>query len=103
VPFFHATGCFAIMIPSMMTGNKIVMQRRWDCDQALPLMAKERVTHFGGVPTIAWQVLEHPKVDEYDLSSDRRRVLWRRAGCARIGEPHQSALPDRTRPARAGA
>lgn len=69
VPFFHATGCFAILIPSMMTGNKIVMQRRWDCDQALPLMAKEKVTHFGGVPTIAWQVLEHPKVDEYDLSS----------------------------------
>jgi long-chain acyl-CoA synthetase len=45
------------------------MQRRWDCDQALPLMAKEKVTHFGGVPTIAWQVLEHPKIDEYDLSS----------------------------------
>jgi long-chain acyl-CoA synthetase len=69
VPFFHATGCFAIMIPSLMTGNKIVMQRRWDCDQALPLMEKERVTHFGGVPTIAWQVLEHPDVDKYDLSS----------------------------------
>jgi long-chain acyl-CoA synthetase len=69
VPFFHATGCFAIMIPSLMTGNKIVMQRRWDCDQALRLMEKERVTHFGGVPTIAWQVLEHPDVDKYDLSS----------------------------------
>jgi long-chain acyl-CoA synthetase len=69
VPFFHATGCFAIMIPSLMTGNKIVMQRRWDCDQALALMAKERVTHFGGVPTIAWQVLDHPKVNDYDLSS----------------------------------
>jgi long-chain acyl-CoA synthetase len=69
VPFFHATGCFAIMIPSLMTGNKLVMQRRWDCDQALPLMEKERVTHFGGVPTIAWQVLEHPKINDYDLSS----------------------------------
>lgn len=69
VPFFHATGCFAIMIPAMLTGNKIVMQRRWDVDQALPLMEKERITHFGGVPTIAWQVLEHPKIDEYDLSS----------------------------------
>ncbi|MBK8542912.1 MAG: acyl--CoA ligase [Caulobacteraceae bacterium] len=69
VPFFHATGCFAIMIPAMLTGNKIVMQRRWDVDQALPLMERERITHFGGVPTIAWQVLEHPKIDEYDLSA----------------------------------
>lgn len=69
VPFFHATGCFAIMIPSLMAGNKVVMQRRWDVDQALELMQRERVTHFGGVPTIAWQVLEHPRVGEYDLSS----------------------------------
>ncbi|HET9231014.1 MAG TPA: class I adenylate-forming enzyme family protein [Vitreimonas sp.] len=68
VPFFHATGCFAIMLPSMMGGHKLVLQRRWDVDQALGLMEKERVTNFGGVPTIAWQVLEHPRVDEYDLS-----------------------------------
>jgi len=69
VPFFHATGCFAMMIPSLMAGHKIIMQRRWDVDQALEIMQRERVTHFGGVPTIAWQVLEHPRVDEYDLSA----------------------------------
>jgi long-chain acyl-CoA synthetase len=69
VPLFHATGCFAIMCPSVMQGFKLVFQRRWDVDAALPLMEKERVTHFGGVPTIAWQVVEHPRFEEYDLSS----------------------------------
>jgi len=69
VPFFHATGCFAIMIPSLMTGGKVVMQRRWDADQALELIQRERVTNFGGVPTIAWQVIEHPRLNDYDLSS----------------------------------
>jgi long-chain acyl-CoA synthetase len=69
VPFFHATGCFAIMIPTLMGGGKIVMQRRWDVDQALPLIERERVTNAGGVPTIAWQILEHPKFNDYDLSS----------------------------------
>ena len=69
VPFFHATGCFAVMLPAMMGGHKLVMMRRWNVDEALPLMEKERVTNFGGVPTIAWQVLEHPKLDNYDLSS----------------------------------
>ncbi|MBY0564121.1 MAG: acyl--CoA ligase [Hyphomonadaceae bacterium] len=69
VPFFHATGCFAVMIPFMMGGNKLVMQRKWDPDTALPLIEKERITHVGGVPTIAWQILEHPKVADYDLSS----------------------------------
>jgi long-chain acyl-CoA synthetase len=69
VPFFHATGCFAVMIPFLMAGHKIVMQRRWDTDQALPLIEKEKITHIGGVPTIAWQVLTHPRVAEFDLSS----------------------------------
>jgi long-chain acyl-CoA synthetase len=69
VPFFHATGCFAVMIPALMAGHKIVMQRRWDCDAALDIMQRERITHFGGVPTIAWQVLENPRLGEYDLSS----------------------------------
>lgn len=69
VPFFHATGAFAIMIPNAMGGGKIVLQRRWDVDAALPLIEKERINSVGGVPTIAWQILEHPKFDDYDLSS----------------------------------
>jgi long-chain acyl-CoA synthetase len=69
VPFFHATGCFAVMIPAFFAGHKMVMQRRWDVNQALELMQRERVTGFGGVPTIAWQVIEHPRLGDYDLSS----------------------------------
>jgi long-chain acyl-CoA synthetase len=52
-----------------MNGGKIVMQRRWDVDAALPLIERERITSVGGVPTIAWQIVEHPRFDEYDLSS----------------------------------
>jgi steroid-24-oyl-CoA synthetase len=69
VPFFHVTGCFAAMVPALMGGHKLVMQRRWNVDEALPLMERERITNFGGVPTVVWQVLEHPKIDRYDLSS----------------------------------
>jgi len=69
VPFFHATGCFAVLCPSVLSGGKIVLQRRWDADQALPLIEKERINQCGGVPTIAWQILEHPKFNDYDLSS----------------------------------
>ena len=69
VPFFHATGCFAVMIPSLLAGHKLILQKRWDVDGALELMQRERVTGFGGVPTIALQVLEHPRLNEFDLSS----------------------------------
>jgi long-chain acyl-CoA synthetase len=69
VPFFHATGCFAVLVPAMMTGAKLVMQRRFDAEAALGLIERERITQIGGVPTIAWQILEHPRFSEFDTSS----------------------------------
>ncbi len=69
VPFFHATGCFAVMIPAMAAGSKLVLQRKWDADQALGLIEREKINSAGGVPTIAWQIVEHPRFDEFDLSS----------------------------------
>ena len=69
VPFFHATGCFAVMIPAVLAGTKLVMQRRWNADQALELIEREKITSAGGVPTIAWQIIEHPRFHEFDLSS----------------------------------
>jgi long-chain acyl-CoA synthetase len=69
VPFFHTTGCQAILIPSLAYGGKIVSMRKWDPELAMQLIERERITAAGGVPTIAWQLIEHPKVDDYDLSS----------------------------------
>jgi len=69
VPFFHATGCFAILNPSLASGSKVVMMRRWDPVRAFELIERERVNLAGGVPTIAWQLIEHPLRANYDLSS----------------------------------
>lgn len=69
VPFFHATGCFAVMVPAMFGGSKLVLQRRWDAERALELIQREKITSAGGVPTIAWQLIEHPRFHEFDLSS----------------------------------
>ncbi len=69
VPFFHATGCFAILNPTLFSGGKIVMMRRWDPVRAFELIEREKITAAGGVPTIAWQLIEHPLRNNYDLSS----------------------------------
>ena len=69
VPFFHATGCFAVLNPVMFGGGKIVMMRKWDAELAMQLIEREKVTAAGGVPTIAWQLIEHPAREKYDLSS----------------------------------
>ena len=69
VPFFHTTGCHAVFCPSLFNGVKLVLLRRWDPEVAMQLIERERVTTTGGVPTIAWQLIEHPAREKYDLSS----------------------------------
>jgi long-chain acyl-CoA synthetase len=69
VPFFHATGCFAVMGPTVVSGGKIVLMRKFDAEKAMQLIEKEKINSAGGVPTIAWQILEHPNRHKYDLSS----------------------------------
>jgi long-chain acyl-CoA synthetase len=69
VPFFHATGCFAVLSPSLFAGAKLVLMRKWEPELAMQLIERERVTGCGGVPTIAWQLIEHPARAHYDLSS----------------------------------
>ncbi len=69
VPFFHATGCFAVLNPICFGGGKLVMMRRWDPVRAFELIEREKIQAAGGVPTIAWQLIEHPLRGNYDLSS----------------------------------
>lgn len=69
VPFFHVTGCMAVLNSALATGGKIVLMHRWDALRALELIERERCTTAGGVPTIAWQLLEHPERGRFDLSS----------------------------------
>jgi long-chain acyl-CoA synthetase len=69
IPFFHATGAFSNLVPAIMNADKIVTMYKWDPADALEIIQREKITTIGGVPAIAWQVLEHPDRDKYDLSS----------------------------------
>jgi long-chain acyl-CoA synthetase len=69
VPFFHATGCFAVLGPALASGTKLCLMRKFEPEAAMKVIERERVTSAGGVPTIAWQLLEHPSRGNYDLSS----------------------------------
>ncbi|HXT07618.1 MAG TPA: class I adenylate-forming enzyme family protein [Roseiarcus sp.] len=69
VPFFHVTGCMSTLIPCLAAGLKLATMRRWDAGEALKLIERERLNGCGGVPTIAWQLIEHPDFAKYDTSS----------------------------------
>jgi long-chain acyl-CoA synthetase len=71
VPFFHATGCHSVLVANLATGGKIVLMYKWDAERALELIERERVTNFGGVPAMVWEVLQSPSFAARDVSSVR--------------------------------
>lgn len=71
VPLFHATGCHSVMVPSMFTGQKVVMMHRWDAARALELIEREQITAFTGVPTMVKELIEHDDFGRRDTSSLR--------------------------------
>ncbi|MFC3172722.1 class I adenylate-forming enzyme family protein [Novosphingobium bradum] len=69
VPLFHATGLTGQLVLGLNAGARVVLMRRWDVDQAVALIEAEQVTATGGVPTIAWQLVERAERGGADLSS----------------------------------
>lgn len=69
VPLFHATGLVTQLILAASGGFKVVMMPRWNAAEAVRLIERERVNVTGGVPTIAWQLLEEAENTQADLSS----------------------------------
>ena len=81
----------------MFAGGKLVMMHRWDAELAMQAIERERITSAGGVPTIAWQLLEHPARERYNLSSLESVAYGGAPGSAelvrRIREGIPSAAP----------
>jgi len=69
IPFFHVYGMTAIMILSVMQGQKMVLLPKFDPEQTLKTIEKQRPTLFPGAPTIYIGLLNHPDLSKYDLSS----------------------------------
>jgi acyl-CoA synthetase (AMP-forming)/AMP-acid ligase II len=69
VPLFHVTGSHSAFLMSILIGRKIVMMKKWDAGEALKIIEEEKVTDITGVPTQTWELLSHPKKNDYDLSS----------------------------------
>ncbi|MCU1504409.1 MAG: AMP-dependent synthetase and ligase, partial [Ilumatobacteraceae bacterium] len=67
-PFFHIGGLTTMYVLTS-TGSCIVTQYKWDVDDALDLIERERITAIAGVPTVVRALLEHPDAANRDLSS----------------------------------
>ena len=67
-PFFHIGGLSGLYVMSAM-GAKLALMYKWQPDQALELVQRERVSSIAGVPTVVRQLLERAKERKLELSS----------------------------------
>ncbi|BBX63305.1 fatty acid--CoA ligase [Mycobacterium saskatchewanense] len=72
VPLFHATGLFSAFLLPAVVGQKVAMVRKWDPETAMQTIEREKVTMVSTVPAILKDLLTHPRLGDYDLSSVSR-------------------------------
>jgi acyl-CoA synthetase (AMP-forming)/AMP-acid ligase II len=70
-PLFHIGGV-SNLLTNLITGGRLVLTAgRFDAAEILRLIEAERVQTWGGVPTMAVRILEHPDFESHDLTSLR--------------------------------
>lgn len=71
LPFFHSYGLQVCMNLGIQQAAKLILVPRFELEQTLEVLQKERPTLFPGVPRLYIAINEAPDVGKYDLSSIR--------------------------------
>lgn len=91
-PVGHATAFEWCMRQALTIGGTLVLQDIWDVETGLKTIQRERCTYTMAATPFASMLLEHPKIDQFDLSSFR---VFACAGAAipqQIGEAFRKRL-----------
>jgi long-chain acyl-CoA synthetase len=71
-PLFHVGGLHSGVCTALTAGAKLVFgEGRFDAEQVMALIQRERITTWAAIPTMLHRVVHHPKIGEYDLASLR--------------------------------
>src|SRR5579875_2547495 len=71
LPLFHVFGQTCGLNAAIKAGACLTLLPRFDAKKALEILARDRVTLFGGVPTMFIAMIHYPEHGDYDLSSLR--------------------------------
>jgi len=69
VPLFHVSGCYSVFMLNLRGGRKTSIMYKWDVDDALAIIERERITTFTGVPTMTMALMQSPAWDTTDTAS----------------------------------
>jgi 2-furoate---CoA ligase len=68
MPLYHTMGIHSLITMHLL-GGCFVSQPRWDAEGALRLIQEQRVTSLFLAPTLFYDLVHHPRLGDYDLSS----------------------------------
>ncbi|WP_395459083.1 long-chain fatty acid--CoA ligase [Azospirillum melinis] len=71
LPLFHVFAMTAVMNFGLHLGAEIILLPRFELEQVMRTLQKERITLFPAVPTIYTAINHHKHLKDYDLSSIR--------------------------------
>jgi long-chain acyl-CoA synthetase len=71
IPLFHVFGMTSGMNLSIYAGGKNILLPRFQLDEVLETIKRERPTIFPGVPTMFIAITNHPKAEKYNINSIR--------------------------------
>lgn len=71
LPLAHIFGVMMMLTAQLndMKESILVLMKNFDVEEIFRLTQKYKVSSMGGVPTMFWLMLNHPKRKDYDLSS----------------------------------
>ncbi|WP_442601172.1 AMP-binding protein [Paenibacillus sp. KN14-4R] len=69
LPIFHVFGMTVMMNQAVLLGGMMVLLPKFEPEAVLKAITKLKVTVFPGAPTMYIALMNHPKVQQYDLSS----------------------------------
>jgi acyl-CoA synthetase (AMP-forming)/AMP-acid ligase II len=94
VPLFHVSGLHAVFLGALRAGRRLVVMYKWDTDEALDLVAAERITILSAAPSMLQQLLESPRFADTDTSSLKSIGAGGSASPARLAQLIEERIAD---------
>jgi acyl-CoA synthetase (AMP-forming)/AMP-acid ligase II len=73
-PLFWIAGQLSLIVP-VLSGGTVVLLSRWDPTTVLEAIQRYRIAHISGTVDTMVELMEHPEIDRYDLSSLRSTLV----------------------------
>jgi long-chain acyl-CoA synthetase len=71
LPLFHIYALNTLLLRGLRNGYTLILKARWDTDDILDTIERDRPSMFSGVPTMFRAIASHPRAKQVDFSCFR--------------------------------